>query len=80
MIQALSFSFLRGRRVTIEVRQRINILTRTVITVSAVIFGLGICLAILVSRGVDVSSIYDEFIVFTFLNASGIGTVIVQST
>tara|TARA_Y100000588_G_scaffold173098_2_gene186948 strand:- start:319 stop:1416 length:1098 start_codon:yes stop_codon:yes gene_type:complete len=80
MMQALSFSFLRGRRVTIEVRQRINILTRTVITVSAVIFGLGICLAILVSRGVDVSSIYDEFIVFTFLNASGIGTVIVQST
>ena len=33
-----------GRRVTIEVRQRINILTRTVITVGAVIFGLGICL------------------------------------
>ncbi|MDA0230403.1 MAG: ABC transporter permease [Proteobacteria bacterium] len=77
---ALSLSFLRGRRLTIEVRQKMGFFTRVAIALGAVLFGLGICVAILVSRGVDVSSIYDEFIVFTFLNSSGMSTVVVQST
>ena len=67
-MQALSLSFLRGRRLTVEVRQKIDFVTRIAIALGAVLFCLGICIAILVSRGVDVSSIYDEFIVFTFLN------------
>ena len=79
-MQALSLSFLRGRRLTLEVRQKIGFVTRTAIVLGAILFGLGICLAILVSRNVDVSSIYDEFIVFTFLDSSGISTVVVQST
>ncbi|MBT3170434.1 MAG: ABC transporter permease [Rhodospirillaceae bacterium] len=79
-MHALSLSFLRGRRLTIEVRQKIGWKLRLAIVLGAVAFGLGICIAILVSRDVDIASIYDEFIVFTFLNAAGISTVIVQST
>ena len=79
-MQALSLSFLRGRRLTVEVRQKIGWRLRLAIVLGAVAFGLGICIAILVSRNVDIASIYDEFIVFTFLNAAGISTVIVQST
>ena len=79
-MHALSLSFLRGRRLTIEVRQKIGWKLRLAIVLGAVAFGLGICIAILVSRNVDIASIYDEFIVFTFLNAAGISTVIVQST
>jgi simple sugar transport system permease protein len=79
-MQALTLSFLRGRRLTIEVRQKIHIVSRIAIALGAIFFGLGICIVILVSRNVDFASIYDEFIVFTFLNASGISTVIVQST
>lgn len=44
------------------------------------IVGLAICVGILVGRGVGISSIYEEFIAFTFFKASGISTVIVQST
>ena len=79
-MQELSLSFLRSRRLTIEVRQKIHLAPRIAIIVGAVLFGLGICIAILVSRDVDVASIYDEFIVFTFLNAQGISTVVVHST
>ncbi len=79
-MHALSLSFLRGRRLTLEVRQRIGWVPRVAIIIGAVLFGLGICVAILVSRNVDVASIYDEFIVFTFLNSQGISTVVVHST
>ena len=79
-MQAVSLSFLRGRRLTIEVRQKMDIVTRIAIVLGAILFGLGICIAILVSRNVDIASIYDEFIVFTFLNSAGISTVVVQST
>lgn len=79
-MQALSLSFLRGRRLTIEVRQKIGFVTRVAIILGAILFGLGICIGILVSRNVDVASIYDEFIVFTFLNAFGVSTVVVHST
>ncbi|SVE18021.1 uncharacterized protein METZ01_LOCUS470875, partial [marine metagenome] len=79
-MQALSLSFLHSRRLTIEVRQKIHLVPRVAIVVGAVLIGLGICIAILVSRDVDVASIYDEFIVFTFLNAQGVSTVVVHST
>ena len=54
-MQALSLSFLRGRRLTIEVRQKIGLGLRIATVLGAVAFGLGICIAILVSRNVDVA-------------------------
>jgi simple sugar transport system permease protein len=75
-----TLSQLHSHRVTLEVRQRVPTWRRVLISVGAVLFGLGICLALLVARGVAVGSIYDEFIAFTFFNAQGISTVIVEST
>lgn len=73
-------SFLRSRRLALEVRQRIPPLHRASIIVAALMVGLGICVALLVGRGVGLASIYEEFIAFTFFKATGISTVIVQST
>lgn len=75
-----SLSLLRSRRLTVEVRQRIPPLYRVAVLLGAVIVGLAICLGILIGHGVALGSIYEEFIVFTFLNASGISTVIIEST
>lgn len=74
-----SFNFIRHRRLTIEVRQRISLYLHASILFSALVFGIGICIAILVGRGVELSSIYEEFIVFTFLDSAGISSVIVES-
>ena len=74
------FSLLRSRRLALEVRQRIPPGRRFAIILGAVIFGLAVCAGILLGRGVGLASIYEEFVAFTFFNAAGISTVIVQST
>ncbi len=73
-------SWLRSTRLALEVRQRIPPLHRAAFILGALIVGLAICVAILVGRGVGLASIYEEFIAFTFFKASGVSTVIVQST
>jgi len=73
-------SMLRSRRLTIEVRQRVPTWLRALIVLGALIVGLAICVGLLLGRGVELGSIYDEFVVFTFFQAAGISTVIVQST
>jgi simple sugar transport system permease protein len=75
-----ALSFFRARRLTLEVRQRIPTLHRVGVIFGSVVFGVGICVGILVARGVGISSIYEEFVVFTFFNAAGISTVIIDST
>lgn len=73
-------SLISGNRFTIEVRQQIAPSLRLYVIACAVIFSLLISLSILISVGVDLNSIYEEFIVFTFFNASGVSTVIVEAT
>ena len=68
------------KKLTIEVRQQIPQSHRIYVISSAVIVGLLISLSILISVGVDLNSIYEEFIVFTFFNSSGVSTVIVEAT
>jgi len=78
-MRAISLEFIRRRRLAIEVRQKISFSYHAAIVLSALGFGLGICVAILVGRGIALSSIYEEFIIFTFFNAAGISAVIVES-
>ena len=68
------------KKLTIEVRQQIPQSHRIYVISSAVIVGLLISLSILISVGVNLNSIYEEFIVFTFFNSSGVSTVIVEAT
>ncbi len=68
------------KKLTIEVRQQIPQSHRIYVISSAIIFGLLISLSILISVGVNLNSIYEEFIVFTFFNSSGVSTVIVEAT
>ena len=75
----LSLEFIRRRRLAIEVRQHIPLIYHLGIILGAVAFGVGISIAILVSRNIAISSIYEEFIVFTFFNAAGISAVVVES-
>ncbi|MDC0074038.1 ABC transporter permease [Alphaproteobacteria bacterium] len=67
------------KKLTIEVRQQIPQSHRIYVISSAVIVGLLISLSILLSVGVNLNSIYEEFIVFTFFNSSGVSTVIVEA-
>lgn len=78
-MRAISLQFLRRRRLAIEVRQRINVYRHLAVILGAVAFGLGVCVAILVGHGVEIGSIYEEFVVFTFFNAAGISSVVVES-
>ena len=73
-------SLFRARRITLEVRQRIPMGLRIGIVGGSLVFGLGVSLAILVGAGVNPTSIYEEFIVFTFFNWPGLATVVVDST
>ena len=76
---SISLNFIRRRRLTIEVRQRISLGLHVSILLGALFFGIGVCIAILLGRGVELSSIYEEFIVFTFFDSAGISSVIVES-
>ncbi|MDP7488973.1 MAG: ABC transporter permease [Arenicellales bacterium] len=75
-----ALSIFRARRVTLEVRQRIPAMLRFGIIAASIIFGLTVSLALLVSAGVNIHSVYEEFLVFTFFNAEGLSTVVVEST
>ena len=78
-MRAISFEFLRHRRLAIEVRQQISLTHHFLIILGAVLFGLAICIIILLGRSIEISSIYEEFVVFTFFNAAGISAVLVES-
>ncbi len=71
---------IRARKLTLEARQRVPPVLRFGAILGSLAFGIGICVAILVSRDVNLSSIYEEFIVLTFLEAAGISTVVIEST
>ncbi|MAR79498.1 MAG: ABC transporter permease [Rhodospirillaceae bacterium] len=72
--------FFLNNRITIEVRQEIPQIRRFYVLTCALLFGLIVSLSILINVGVDLSSIYEEFIVFTFFNSSGVSNVIVEAT
>lgn len=76
----MAHRFFRSRRLALEVRQRISARHRIVAIGLSLVLGLGISMAILVGAGVSPGSIYDEFIAFTFFNASGIANVIIEAT
>ena len=78
-MSVISLQFIRRRRLAVEVRQQIWLPYRLSIIIGSVLFGLGISVAILIGRGIEISSIYEEFIIFTFFNAAGISAVIVES-
>lgn len=78
-LRAISLEFIRRRRLAIEVRQHIGLARHLAVILAALCFGLGISIAILVGRGVEIDSIYEEFVVFTFFNAAGISAVVVES-
>lgn len=73
-------SLFRTRRVTLEVRQHIGTPFRLATVAASLVFGLGISVAILVGAGINLGSIYEEFIVFTFFNTAGLATVVVEAT
>ena len=75
-----ALSIFRTRRITLEVRQRIPTMLGISIIAASIIFGLAVSLTILVNAGVDIHSVYEEFLVFTFFNMEGLSTVVVKST
>ena len=58
--------FFLNKRITIEVRQEIPQMHRFYVLTSAVLFGLIVSLSILINVGVELTSIYEEFIVFFY--------------
>ena len=78
-MRAISLEFIRRRRLAIEGRQHISLARHLAVFLAALCFGLGISIAILVGRGVEIGSIYEEFVVFTFFNAAGISAGVGES-
>jgi simple sugar transport system permease protein len=65
-------------RLNLEVRQALPLWKHAVFIFGSVAFGLGISVLILVSSGVDVSGIFEEFIVLTFFDTDGLANVLVE--
>ena len=73
-------SFFKVRRITLDVRQSIPINLRILSVLSSLMIGILISLFIIMNAGVNLQSIYEEFLVFTFFNSDGLSTVVVEST
>ena len=67
-------------RLVLEVRQDVSIGLRLFFVLASLLIGLLISLMFITNSGVSVSSIYEEFVVFTFFNSSGLATVFVETT
>ena len=71
-IGALSFN--------LEVRQRVNPFYLIGVITGSVALGLTISVVILMASGIGLSSIYEEFVIFTFMNSTGLSDVVNEST
>ncbi len=65
-------------RLNLEVRQSIPAWLHGLILLLSVLVGMAISVIILATSGVDVSGIYQEFVVFTFFNRLGLSSVLIQ--
>lgn len=65
-------------RINLEVRQKIEFWLHGVIVLSSILFGLGISVVLLVISGIDVSNIFEEFIVLTFFDSWGLADVLLE--
>ncbi len=64
----------------LEVRQRVNPFYRIGVVAASAALGMAISVAILMASGIDLFSIYEEFVVFTFMNSTGLSDVVNEST
>ena len=67
-------------RLTIEARQDISFLKHSLFLIFSIFLGIFFSLLIILDAGIDIKSIYEEFIVFTFFNSSGFSTILVEAT
>ena len=65
-------------RINLEVRQSTGLYLHGLIVLSSIIFGLGISVIVLVISGIDISNIFQEFIVFTFFDSAGLADVLLE--
>ncbi len=67
-------------KLTIEARQDISFVKHFLYLFFSILLGVLISLLIILDAGIDLNSIYEEFIVFTFLNSTGLSTIFVEAT
>lgn len=72
-----SFTF---GRLNLEVRQSLPKWKHALFVLLSLLLGFAISAALLAASGVDVSSIYEEFILFTFFDRLGLSSVLIQCT
>ena len=65
-------------RISLEVRQGIEFWLHGLIVLASIVVGLGISVLLLVVSGIDVSNIFEEFIVFTFFDSAGLADVLLE--
>jgi general nucleoside transport system permease protein len=67
-------------RLNLEVRQSLPRWKHALFIALSLAVGLGISVILLAVSGVDVSSIYEEFILLTFFDRSGLSSVLIQAS
>ena len=65
-------------RINLEVRQGIQLWLHGLIVFASIVVGLGISVLLLVISGIDVSNIFEEFVVFTFFDSAGLANVLLE--
>jgi simple sugar transport system permease protein len=65
-------------RLNLEIRQSLPAWKHAVFLLLSLLAGFAISAGVLAANGVDVSSIYEEFIVFTFFDRLGLSSVLIQ--
>jgi simple sugar transport system permease protein len=70
-----SFTF---GRLNLEVRQSLPAWKHALFVLLSLAAGFAICIALLAASGMDVSALYEEFIVFTFFERLGLSSVLIQ--
>lgn len=65
-------------RINLEVRQKIELWFHGAIVLCSIVVGLGISVVLLVISGIDVSNIFEEFIVLTFFDSAGLADVLLE--
>ena len=65
-------------RISLEVRQSTGLWLHGLIVLSSIVVGLGISVILIVISGIDVSNIFEEFIVLTFFDSAGLADVVLE--
>ena len=65
-------------RISLEVRQGIEFWLHGLVVLASIAVGLGISVLLLIVSGIDVSNIFEEFIVFTFFDSAGLADVLLE--